>query len=102
LSKYSADAANIQESNSVNYLNLCATIWKVRIFERTLQLEILVKKRHRYDRQVKTTSILGAQNSRNNSMGQCQLMLENNEKNNKKMSIPFKFEDMMGAQKVQL
>jgi hypothetical protein len=35
-------------------------------------------------------------------MGQCQLMLENNEKNNKKMSIPFKFEDMMGAQKVQL
>jgi hypothetical protein len=30
-------------------------------------------------------------------MGQCQLMLENNEKN----SIPLKFEDM-GAQKVQL
>jgi hypothetical protein len=25
------------------------------------------------------------QNSRNNSMGQCQLMLENNEKNNKKI-----------------
>jgi hypothetical protein len=34
-------------------------------------------------------------------MGQCQLMLENNEKNNKKKSIPLKFEDM-GAQKVQL
>jgi hypothetical protein len=34
-------------------------------------------------------------------MGQCQLMLENNEKNNKKNSIPLKFEDM-GAQKVQL
>jgi hypothetical protein len=33
-------------------------------------------------------------------MGQCQLMLENNEKN-KKNSIPLKFEDM-GAQKVQL
>jgi hypothetical protein len=35
LSKHLADAANIQESNSVNYFNLCATIWKVRIFERT-------------------------------------------------------------------
>jgi hypothetical protein len=34
-------------------------------------------------------------------MGQCQLMLENNEKNNLKSPIPFKFEDM-GAQKVQL
>jgi hypothetical protein len=33
-----------------------------------------------------------------NPIGQCQLMLENNEKNN---SIPFKFEDM-GPQKVQL
>jgi hypothetical protein len=33
-------------------------------------------------------------------MGQCQLMLENNEKIKKK-SIPLKFEDM-GAQKVQL
>jgi hypothetical protein len=30
-----ADATNIQESNSVNHFNLCATIWKVRIFERT-------------------------------------------------------------------
>jgi hypothetical protein len=35
LSKHSADAANIEKSNSVNHLNLCATIWKVRIFERT-------------------------------------------------------------------
>jgi hypothetical protein len=34
-------------------------------------------------------------------MGQCQLMLENNEKNNKKNSIPLKFGDM-GAQKMQL
>jgi hypothetical protein len=29
LSKHSADAANIQESNNVNHFNLCATIWKV-------------------------------------------------------------------------
>jgi hypothetical protein len=35
LSKHSADAANIQESNSVNYFNLCATIWMIRIFEGT-------------------------------------------------------------------
>jgi hypothetical protein len=35
LSKHSADAANIQKSNSVNRFNLCATIWKVRIFEST-------------------------------------------------------------------
>jgi hypothetical protein len=35
LSKHSADAANIQESNSVNCFNLCATVWKVRIFEGT-------------------------------------------------------------------
>jgi hypothetical protein len=35
LSKHSADAANIQKSNSVNRFNLCATIWKVRIFEGT-------------------------------------------------------------------
>jgi hypothetical protein len=35
LSKYSADAANIQKSNSVNYFNLRATLWKVRIFEGT-------------------------------------------------------------------
>jgi hypothetical protein len=33
LSKHLADAANIQESNSFIYFNLCATIWKVRIFE---------------------------------------------------------------------
>jgi hypothetical protein len=32
LSKHSADAANIQKSNSVKHFNLCATIWKVRIF----------------------------------------------------------------------
>jgi hypothetical protein len=35
LSKHSADAANIEESNSVNYFNFCAKIWNVRIFERT-------------------------------------------------------------------
>jgi hypothetical protein len=35
LSKHSADAANIQKSNSLNHFNLCATIWKVRIFEGT-------------------------------------------------------------------
>jgi hypothetical protein len=35
LSKHSAGAANFQESNSLNYFNLCATIWKVRIFEMT-------------------------------------------------------------------
>jgi hypothetical protein len=40
LSKHSADATSIQKSNSVNHFNLCATIWKatiwkVRIFERT-------------------------------------------------------------------
>jgi hypothetical protein len=27
LSKHSADATNIQKSNSVNHFNLCATIW---------------------------------------------------------------------------
>jgi hypothetical protein len=35
LSKHLADAPNIQKSNSVNHFNLCATIWKVRIFEGT-------------------------------------------------------------------
>jgi hypothetical protein len=35
LSRHSADAANIQKSNSVNHFHLCATIWKVRIFEGT-------------------------------------------------------------------
>jgi hypothetical protein len=39
LNKHSTDAANIQESNSVNYFNLCGTIWKVRIFERTRDLK---------------------------------------------------------------
>jgi hypothetical protein len=34
-SKHLTDAANIQQSKSVNYFNLCATIWKVRIFEGT-------------------------------------------------------------------
>jgi hypothetical protein len=34
-SKHLAGTANVQESNSVNYFNLCATIWKIRIFERT-------------------------------------------------------------------
>jgi hypothetical protein len=44
LSKHLTDAANIQESNNVNYFNLCPTIWKVRIFEGPLQFGILVKK----------------------------------------------------------
>jgi hypothetical protein len=35
LSKHSADGANIQKSNSFNHFNLCATIWKIRIFEGT-------------------------------------------------------------------
>jgi hypothetical protein len=35
LSKHSTDAANIEKSNSVNHFNLCARIWKVRIFEGT-------------------------------------------------------------------
>jgi hypothetical protein len=35
------------------------------------------------------------------TMEECQLMLENNEKNNKKNSILLRYEDM-GAQKVQL
>jgi hypothetical protein len=35
LSKHLTDAANIQQSKSFNYFNLCATIWKVRIFEGT-------------------------------------------------------------------
>jgi hypothetical protein len=36
LSKHLTDAANIQESITVNYFNLCATISKVRILEETL------------------------------------------------------------------
>jgi hypothetical protein len=35
LSKHSTDAANIQKSNSLNHFNLCATIWKLQIFEGT-------------------------------------------------------------------
>jgi hypothetical protein len=35
LSKHLTNAANIQESKSVNYFNLCATIWMVQIFEGT-------------------------------------------------------------------
>jgi hypothetical protein len=35
LSKHLTHAANIQEAHSVNYFNLCAIIWKVRIFEGT-------------------------------------------------------------------
>jgi hypothetical protein len=44
LSKHLTDAANIQEPNSVNYFNLCATIWKVRIFEGTLAIRNSRKK----------------------------------------------------------
>jgi hypothetical protein len=48
LSKHSTDAANSQESNSVNYCNLCGTIWKVRIFEQTPAIQNFGKnKRHR-------------------------------------------------------
>jgi hypothetical protein len=35
LSNHLTDAANIEESNSLNYFNFCATIWKERIFEGT-------------------------------------------------------------------
>jgi hypothetical protein len=45
LSKHLTDAANIQESNSVNYFNLCATIWKVRIFEGTPAIRSSGKKK---------------------------------------------------------
>jgi hypothetical protein len=44
LNKHSADAANIQKSNSVNHFNLCVTIWKVRIFEGTPALRNSGKK----------------------------------------------------------
>jgi hypothetical protein len=37
-------ASNIQESNSVNHFNLCATIWKLRIFERTPAIRNFGKK----------------------------------------------------------
>jgi hypothetical protein len=40
------------------------------------------------------------QNSRNNSMSQCQFMLENNEKNN--LKILYLLDEDMGAKKVQL
>jgi hypothetical protein len=42
-SKHLTDAANIQESNSVNYFNLCATIWK-EFSKGPLQFKILVNK----------------------------------------------------------
>jgi hypothetical protein len=45
LSKHSPDAANIRKSNSVNHFNLCATIWKVRIFEGTPAFRNSGKKR---------------------------------------------------------
>jgi hypothetical protein len=45
LSKHSTHATNIQESNSVNHFNLCATIWKVQFSNAPLQFEILVKKK---------------------------------------------------------
>jgi hypothetical protein len=44
LSKHSVDAANIQKSNSFNHFNLCATIWKVRIFEGTPAIPNFAKK----------------------------------------------------------
>jgi hypothetical protein len=46
LNKHLTDAKSIQESNSVNYFNLYATTWKVRIFEGTLNSEFCKKKRH--------------------------------------------------------
>jgi hypothetical protein len=58
LSKHLTDAANIQESNSVNYFDLCATIWKVRIFEGTPAIRNSGKKAPLIkidDREVKTT-----------------------------------------------
>jgi hypothetical protein len=44
LNKHLTDATNIQESNSVNYFNLCGTTWKVRIFEGTPPIRNSVKK----------------------------------------------------------
>jgi hypothetical protein len=41
------------------------------------------------------------QNLPNNSVRQCQLMLDDNEKNYEKNSTPLRFEDM-GTQKLQL
>jgi hypothetical protein len=42
LSKHLTDAANIQESNSVNYFSLCATIWMVGICEGTPALSTVL------------------------------------------------------------
>jgi hypothetical protein len=44
LNKHSADAENIQKSNSVNHFNLCTTIWKVRIFKGTPAIQNSGKK----------------------------------------------------------
>jgi hypothetical protein len=44
LNKHLTDAKSIQESNSVNYFNLYATTWKVRIFEGTPPIRNSVKK----------------------------------------------------------
>jgi hypothetical protein len=44
LSEHLTDAANIQESNSLIYFNLCGTIWKVRIFEGTPAIQNSGKK----------------------------------------------------------
>jgi hypothetical protein len=44
LNKHLTDAANIQESNSVNRFNLCPTIWMVRIFEGSLAIRNSGKK----------------------------------------------------------
>jgi hypothetical protein len=48
-SKHLTDAANIQESNSVNYFNLCATICMVRIFEGTPAIRNSGKKKSATD-----------------------------------------------------
>jgi hypothetical protein len=45
LSKHLTDAANIQESNSVNNFNLCGTIWKLRIVEETPAIQNFGKKK---------------------------------------------------------
>jgi hypothetical protein len=44
LSKHLTNAANIQKSNSINYFNLYATVWKVRIFEGTPAIRNFGKK----------------------------------------------------------
>jgi hypothetical protein len=44
LIKHLTDAANIQESNSVSYFKLYATIWKVRICEGTPAIRNSAKK----------------------------------------------------------